>query len=131
MPAPREGDDTVPIEQQRVTRSSETEKVDLAEQGDCEGKMGLQAAKSGNGGQLGVPLSAGAGGQNRQRVIDRLALAVRPVVDQRVECVAHGDNPGETRNSGAREPVGVACAVEMLVMVTDDRQEAGARAQWR
>src|SRR5207237_6135966 len=51
MPAPREGDDTVPIEQQRVTRSSETEKVDLAEQGDCEGKMGLQAAKSGNGGE--------------------------------------------------------------------------------
>ena len=48
MPAPREGDEAVSIEEQRVTGAGEAEQVERAEQGDGEGQVGLQATQSGN-----------------------------------------------------------------------------------
>ena len=51
MPAPREGDETVSIKQQRVTRACEADEVERAEEWDREREVGLQPAEPGNGGQ--------------------------------------------------------------------------------
>ena len=78
--------------------------------------------------EVGVELAAGLGADLRDRVLDRSALAVRPVVDDRVERVDQPDDAGPDRDRVALEPVRVASAVPALVMVADDRGElAGAR----
>src|SRR5713226_7863345 len=45
--------------------------------------------------RLRVPLVARAVIEDGNRFVDRLRLAVGPVRDQRVVCVAHGDDPRE------------------------------------
>src|SRR5579864_8052193 len=75
---------------------------------------------------LGVPLAARAGQERGRRLLGRAAGAVRPVVDHRVEGVAHRDDPGQPGDLPAAQAVRVAAAVEVLVVVSDDRKQAGA-----
>src|SRR5207302_11111345 len=80
---------------------------------------------------LGVPLASGAAAQDRERLLLRFPLAIWAVVDQGVVGIAHGHNAREARDARAGETVGIAGAVVVLVVMADDRQKAGARAQWR
>src|SRR5262245_53456758 len=75
---------------------------------------------------LGVPLASGTREKGGDRLLDALRRPIWTVVDEGVECVAYGDDPREPRDVGAGEPVRVPGAVEMLVVVADDREQAGA-----
>src|SRR5438105_10424824 len=78
---------------------------------------------------LWIPLPAGARAQGGERFLKGLARAVGAVVDEGVESVADGDDAGQLRDGGARESVRISSAVIALVVVADDRQKAGPRAQ--
>jgi len=78
-----------------------------------------------------VPLASRARGQDRKRLIDRLALPVRTVGDQRVEGVADGGQSLPAAECRCPKAGRVARAVEMLVGGADDREETGARAERR
>ena len=55
--------------------------------------------------------------------------AVGPRGAHRVVAVGHGEDPGEERDRLALEPLGVALAVELLVVVEHAGQEVGDRLQ--
>src|SRR5712691_10247166 len=79
---------------------------------------------------LGVPLAPRSVAQHSDRLLDGATLPVRPVVDHGVEGVADGDDTSKPRNCPPVKPIRIAATVEALVVVTDDRQEAGTRAKW-
>src|SRR5439155_1270203 len=64
---------------------------------------------------LGIPLRAGARLQRGDSFVQRHASPVRPVVDESVERIAHGDDARQSRDAAAGKPVGIPGAVEALV----------------
>ena len=72
---------------------------------------------------------AGAVIENRHRFVDRLGPPVGPVGHERVVRVADRHDPREVGNRPSGQAVGVAPAVEVLVVVADDREQACSRAQ--
>src|SRR5207245_384202 len=78
-----------------------------------------------------IPLAACTGAEYGWRLLRCLTRALVPVIDQCVEGVADGDDPRQAWNVRAGEPIWIPGAVVPLVVVADDRQQAGARAQWR
>src|SRR6266851_9546061 len=79
--------------------------------------------------ELWIPLPAGSAVEDRNRLVLAEPAAVWAVVGERVERVADGDDPGQQRDARAAQAVGVAVAVERLVVVADDRQQVRARSQ--
>src|SRR5688500_4014563 len=59
----------------------------------------------------------------------RLRRLVRPAVDHRLVGVGNGDDARAERDVLAAQPVGVAGAIEALVVVANDRREGARGAQ--
>ena len=68
-----------------------------------------------------APAAPGVVTHDPERGVSGHRLAIRPVGRESVVDVDHRDDTREHRNRVAGQAVGVAAAVEPLVMVTDDR----------
>src|SRR3990172_10905220 len=73
--------------------------------------------------QLGIELRATQPAQLVGGTIVRLRRLVRPTVDHRLVRVGDGDDARAQRDVLAAQPIWVAGAVELLVVVADDRRE--------
>src|SRR5438067_6475046 len=80
--------------------------------------------------QTCIPLLAGTLRQDVDRLLPRAAAPVRAVARHGHERVGDGDDPGEQRNLVAAETVGIACAVNPLVVVADRRKQLVGTRQW-
>src|SRR5947209_665323 len=78
---------------------------------------------------LGIPLPSGSVVEHGQGFLDRQAWPVWTVVDQGVERVADGHDPGQTRDLPSAKAVGVAASVEPLMVMADDREQRRPRAE--
>src|SRR4029077_13757237 len=79
---------------------------------------------------LRVPLGPGSIDKDVDRLLARAPRPVWAVVDKRVVCIADGHDSRKARDLEAPQAVGVAAAVVVLVMVADDRQQAGSCPEW-
>ena len=75
-----------------------------------------------------VELAPGLRAQDVYRLAVRARSAVRPRGGDRVECVGDGDDASAERDLLAAQSVGVAAAVEALVVVADYRSSSRHRA---
>src|SRR6266576_129103 len=71
----------------------------------------------------GIPLLAGSLLQDADRLLAGAAAPVGAVARHGYERVGDGDDAGEQRNLVAAQTVGIACAVNPLVVVADGRKQ--------
>src|ERR1700694_5818017 len=78
--------------------------------------------------QLRVPLRAGPLFQDLDRHAHRTPGSVGPISDHCIERVTNRHDPGKSRDTLSYEAVGVATALEVFMVIPNDRQEIGSRA---
>src|SRR5205807_687039 len=79
--------------------------------------------------ELGVPLASSGLAKDGRRFFLRSPRAVGAIARDRVVSIGDSDDPSQQWDGVAGESVGIPAAVEVLVMVPDDREQGRRRLE--